>query len=1366
MCEPSLDEALRLMPATLASEVRAAGSANITANQPLPSEDYDLTAGLSINSPSDIEFFLDTEYIQLPDPTLELSHDDQHSHDPNSDHIPRGFQPSAMQNEEGFELSNISPPYQTASQDVGKGQPAIQPKSILSPDAPVSSLIPLPTSPAPTAHTAKQSKARGAQRPRTGAGPLKRPRARNVQGSVGHTFIGGSPVRIAPRGTSPAVSTAASVKDETVLKSCGQLCDNEQRQDISGSDILASMRHPKEQPQVQPPSKSTTLNVGLSSPIRSASFNQIPIPLSPNTSNLIPVVPNLYPMGPIMFPPQPSPSPHHCMTTIPSNQALQEARRRLTPDDINGGFLQQHSAQMFPVPRFLQNESQLHGPLSQLNTPLISSSTNETNAATASVVAQFVHHQKAAAAATAIPDATRNVIQTHATGVKSSTSGGATSAAMPHALHIPNFTEMGVPTPTPPVQLNSTAAVTAVEAVAALQSQGTTITSGLLKNQRSQQQRSAITNKPQPQPNSHLRLQQQHGTQVSSSVVPMHPIMFDPTNIYYQMAAQQLALQMPTTVNGQFIAMGSIATNSSVPTTTGLSDVLLNSNLQSPRQNVIQNPKVSSDALTRQQNIMVSPETSHVPGTHQHHQHHQREHLATIVTDGVQRNFPKQPAARLDRHPILGRLQLNSSSKSTAQDTTAATNISKPNGMPVHSSSSDGIDSVSRQASTDKLAKQTEFIANENSKHYPKPIRFSSTNLNNSAEGIINNASSISKGCTPSKTTGLVNSKAGSSNAGGSGDATRKSESRMQKKRLVWTPELHERFVTAIEEVGIGQAVPKTLVMIMNVEGLTTEHVKSHLQKYRNSLRKEAEEEAKERAEAFASSKSKNEYILPNSNALAVKVNSSVSTTSLPVNSGALAISPAANTNPIVNSTKNLNSTMKTVPVASVGTLKQQSCEKFPQDEILSSNPAQVPAAETAEENSFNPIVPDPGLTTVSTPPLASISNDKASYHTTRNRHVNSIPSSAALQSTSEAMLTKPHQDNIKQTTPHSTIHLSPTPSYTKPSTLPTLSKVSVAAPVIMPSQLLSIEVTKTTPGSDITQAGTSVLAIAETDGLRANINMLTNNKMPSEDVEQERDEEQEMAEEQRELELELMKEKTLQMQLQLQKMVHRTVALDRKYQQECQMRQREQAMEREGSSRSGRSNPGLAKAKHSSNKGILDTKNAEIKDDKGSETIQSKRIAESAINVIGESASENAQQKGIKNAEMKSETSKRRRLMECIDTDMSKRTGEVGDESTRINLDASTSAMKTDDGETEYEKLIRQQLIIREELEAHQVRLNHIGKPTRSSIRDESTANMNTPLMSSSGPASVVTSTAPDPNLAPERRAMGGVGKQIKGYR
>ncbi|KAL8254731.1 hypothetical protein R6Q59_032952 [Mikania micrantha] len=51
--------------------------------------------------------------------------------------------------------------------------------------------------------------------------------------------------------------------------------------------------------------------------------------------------------------------------------------------------------------------------------------------------------------------------------------------------------------------------------------------------------------------------------------------------------------------------------------------------------------------------------------------------------------------------------------------------------------------------------------------------------------------------------------------------------------RLVWTPQLHKRFVEVVAHLGVKKAVPKTIMQLMNVEGLTRENVASHLQKYR-----------------------------------------------------------------------------------------------------------------------------------------------------------------------------------------------------------------------------------------------------------------------------------------------------------------------------------------------------------------------------------------------------------------------------------------------------------------------------------------------------------------------------------------------------
>ncbi|KAL8154076.1 hypothetical protein V2J09_011836 [Rumex salicifolius] len=60
----------------------------------------------------------------------------------------------------------------------------------------------------------------------------------------------------------------------------------------------------------------------------------------------------------------------------------------------------------------------------------------------------------------------------------------------------------------------------------------------------------------------------------------------------------------------------------------------------------------------------------------------------------------------------------------------------------------------------------------------------------------------------------------------------------LKKPRLVWTPQLHKRFVDVVSHLGIKNAVPKTIMQLMNVEGLSRENVASHLQKYRLYLKR------------------------------------------------------------------------------------------------------------------------------------------------------------------------------------------------------------------------------------------------------------------------------------------------------------------------------------------------------------------------------------------------------------------------------------------------------------------------------------------------------------------------------------------------
>lgn len=83
----------------------------------------------------------------------------------------------------------------------------------------------------------------------------------------------------------------------------------------------------------------------------------------------------------------------------------------------------------------------------------------------------------------------------------------------------------------------------------------------------------------------------------------------------------------------------------------------------------------------------------------------------------------------------------------------------------------------------------------------------------------------------------------GATDSGGEGSEDesldKQGDSRGAKKpRLVWTSELHARFMNAVNHLGVKNAVPKTILQLMNVDGMTRENVASHLQKYRLYLKK------------------------------------------------------------------------------------------------------------------------------------------------------------------------------------------------------------------------------------------------------------------------------------------------------------------------------------------------------------------------------------------------------------------------------------------------------------------------------------------------------------------------------------------------
>ncbi|KAL6580385.1 hypothetical protein OROMI_008409 [Orobanche minor] len=86
----------------------------------------------------------------------------------------------------------------------------------------------------------------------------------------------------------------------------------------------------------------------------------------------------------------------------------------------------------------------------------------------------------------------------------------------------------------------------------------------------------------------------------------------------------------------------------------------------------------------------------------------------------------------------------------------------------------------------------------------------------------------------------------------------KKGETSQKKPKVIWTNSLHNRFLEAIRSIGLDRAVPKKILEVMNVPGLTRENVASHLQKYRLFLRRVSDASYKLQYSADKSSSCRN----------------------------------------------------------------------------------------------------------------------------------------------------------------------------------------------------------------------------------------------------------------------------------------------------------------------------------------------------------------------------------------------------------------------------------------------------------------------------------------------------------------------------
>ncbi|KAI3443987.1 hypothetical protein Pfo_000652 [Paulownia fortunei] len=127
--------------------------------------------------------------------------------------------------------------------------------------------------------------------------------------------------------------------------------------------------------------------------------------------------------------------------------------------------------------------------------------------------------------------------------------------------------------------------------------------------------------------------------------------------------------------------------------------------------------------------------------------------------------------------------------------------------------------------------------------HVIRRKKFDSKNQNKSADQV--NANQASEEGHGSPTTGnadqngKINRKRKDEEDESEDNGNESEDPATQKKpRVVWSIELHRKFVAAVNQLGIEKAVPKRILDLMNVEGLTRENVASHLQKYRLYLKR------------------------------------------------------------------------------------------------------------------------------------------------------------------------------------------------------------------------------------------------------------------------------------------------------------------------------------------------------------------------------------------------------------------------------------------------------------------------------------------------------------------------------------------------
>lgn len=113
------------------------------------------------------------------------------------------------------------------------------------------------------------------------------------------------------------------------------------------------------------------------------------------------------------------------------------------------------------------------------------------------------------------------------------------------------------------------------------------------------------------------------------------------------------------------------------------------------------------------------------------------------------------------------------------------------------------------------------------------------SNHNNNNNNKQSTSTPAASACSSAQEEDMGPCSGGSGGGNGGGSKKEKDGQSQRKARRCWSPELHRRFVHALQQLGGSHvATPKQIRDLMKVDGLTNDEVKSHLQKYRLHTRR------------------------------------------------------------------------------------------------------------------------------------------------------------------------------------------------------------------------------------------------------------------------------------------------------------------------------------------------------------------------------------------------------------------------------------------------------------------------------------------------------------------------------------------------